>query len=605
MAPARENKTNELSSDARKGPAPREIELKLALDAPTLARIRKAGALKRLPNVAGTGRSTVRHLTTLYWDTPDHALARAGMALRVRRDGGRVIQALKAVDGKAAHGGGGLMADRAEDEARRPAADALAPPDLSLVADEDLRDRALAVIAGSELVPVFESAISRVARELEVAGGGRFEAAFDLGELRSPASGGEVNGHRQAVCEIELEHRSGPVTTLFEVAGALAARYPLRVSTLSKVKRGYELAAHQGLEGPNGAPPVARAVKAGRSPLRPGMTMADAYAALISHSTRQMAANQTAVAADRLPAGIHQMRVAIRRLRAAHAAFKRDVPLENGQQLIDRMKEVFRPLGYTRDLDIFCTGTIPQMMRHTAGAGPPLVPLAAAAQELRAQAWEHAVGIIDARAFTRLLLDAGHFGALVAEMAAGRAQEAEAIPLTDFAISRLDRRHRQVMKQAADLVSLDDEARHDLRKRIKALRYEAAFFAPLWQREDVKAFMRPVKKLQDQLGAINDAATAASVARRAAMEIGGDNAHEAAGFVGGWYTAQADRAFTRVIDMWPAFRSLEGFWHQPPLHRPPSPAPCLSPHSVLGFRNKLNGLMRSDLTRCGAWLVFV
>ena len=64
---------------------------------------------------------------------------------------------------------------------------------------------------------------------------------------------------------------------------------------------------------------------------------------------------------------------------------------------------------------------------------------------------------------------------------------------------------------------------------------------------------------------INDAATAASVARLAAMEIGGDRACEAAGFVGGWYASQADVAFDRVIEMWPAFEDLEGFWHRRPL----------------------------------------
>ncbi|MEO0962172.1 MAG: CYTH domain-containing protein, partial [Pseudomonadota bacterium] len=166
------------------GAARREIELKLVLDPPTLARIRKAGALSRLPVVSGSGRSTVHNLTSLYWDTEHHALARAGMALRVRRDGGRVVQALKAADSDGRSGG--LVADRAEDEAMRPAADAFAPPDLSLVADEQLRVRAAAAIGDDELIPIFESAISRVARVLNTSGKGSFEAALDLGEVRLP-----------------------------------------------------------------------------------------------------------------------------------------------------------------------------------------------------------------------------------------------------------------------------------------------------------------------------------------------------------------------------------------------------------------------------------
>ena len=567
MSSARKNPTSKTSkSSARQEApreAPREIELKLVVDPPTLARIRKAGALSRLPMVLGSARSTVHNLTSLYWDTQNHALARTGMALRVRRDGGRVVQALKAADSLGRSGG--LVANRAEDEAMRPAADAFAPPDLSLVADEQLRARAAAAIGNDDLVPIFESAISRVARVLRSSGNGSFEAALDLGEVRLPPSEDGTPGLRTPICEIELEHISGPVETLFDVARALADKYPIKVGTVSKVERGFALAARRsGLDHPRKGP----SVKAGRSPVEPGMTTRTAYGALLAHCARQMAANQSAILIDQNSSGIHQMRVAMRRLRSVHAAFKPVRPPSGTAEVIEQVKRMFRPLGTARDLDIFCTETMPTLQKEAAGVGPSLVPLAAAAQELRREAWARAIRIVDDRTFTHMLLELGHLSATVSAPDDGSATSPAATKkdasLAQFAVSRLDRRYRQVLTQARDLETMDDEARHDLRKRLKSLRYEAAFFAPLWPRNQVKAFVKPLKRLQDEFGAINDAATAASVARLAADRIGGDRAHEAAGFVGGWYAARADLAFRQVVEIWPFFEELPRFWQTDP-----------------------------------------
>ena len=49
-----------------------------------------------------------RHEVTTYFDTPDHALAQAGLSLRVRRTEGKRVQTLKA------NPKSGVTADRAE-----------------------------------------------------------------------------------------------------------------------------------------------------------------------------------------------------------------------------------------------------------------------------------------------------------------------------------------------------------------------------------------------------------------------------------------------------------------------------------------------------------
>ncbi len=67
---------------------PRETELKLDVEASDLARLREH------PLLAGDWTET--ELTSVYYDTPDGSLREAGYTLRVRQDGDRYIQTVKA-----------------------------------------------------------------------------------------------------------------------------------------------------------------------------------------------------------------------------------------------------------------------------------------------------------------------------------------------------------------------------------------------------------------------------------------------------------------------------------------------------------------------------
>ncbi len=73
-------------------------------------------------------------------------------------------------------------------------------------------------------------------------------------------------------------------------------------------------------------------------------------------------------------------------------------------------------------------------------------------------------------------------------------------------------------KDGRDLVEADDEARHQVRKDAKKLRYAAEFFAALFDRKRdrrrYKRFVAALEGLQDHLGALNDLATAPDVLAR-------------------------------------------------------------------------------------------
>ena len=72
---------------------PREVELKLDCAGPDLT------ALAAHPRLQGAAASEPELLTTTYYDTPGRELRAAGLTLRVRAQGGRHIQTVKAGSG--------------------------------------------------------------------------------------------------------------------------------------------------------------------------------------------------------------------------------------------------------------------------------------------------------------------------------------------------------------------------------------------------------------------------------------------------------------------------------------------------------------------------
>ncbi len=80
----------------------------------------------------------------------------------------------------------------------------------------------------------------------------------------------------------------------------------------------------------------------------------------------------------------------------------------------------------------------------------------------------------------------------------------------DFASGVFDKLWKKVAKGGDDLVDADDETRHEVRIAAKKLRYAAEFFEPLYkaQAKRHRRFITAMSGLQDELGSLNDLATA-------------------------------------------------------------------------------------------------
>ncbi len=526
----------------RAGPVPTEIELKLALD------LTATSALVRHPAVQALrrGRARTEHLVSSYYDTAGSTLARAGVALRVRRVGKRWVQTLKGPPEPDA--GAGLHA-RAEFEwpLARSALD-LEP--LSATPWRKLIDKAA---KRGGLARCFTTDFERRTIPLGFPDGTRAELCIDQGKIHALVDG---RTRRAAIAEIEIELESGAAANLFDLALRLAEDLPVRVLTASKAERGHALV--RGERDIVGAP-----VKAHRVALAGDATTSAALLTLVRECLQQIAANAPGLLDDNDPEWIHQMRIGTRRLRSCLSLVR---PFASSVALDDLFAEtrwLADVLGSARDWDVFVRETLPPLaagVAQDAATAAGLRRLRARADARRRVARASARSAVRSARFQRLLLSGGLLCAT--RFGAGRpavgSEQAEVLDgrADTFAAALLARRRRKLDRRAASLVRASPEERHAARIAAKRLRYVAEFFAPLFPKKRGKAYLEALAAMQDVLGRINDATTAL----RLASESGGAKDDSAAGALRGWVAAHAAALEPELASVSRRFAGAKPFW---------------------------------------------
>ena len=495
----------------------REIELKLEFDHAYLARIRAH------PLLAATA-SQQKTLRTTYYDTADLVLRKAGVSLRVRDTNGRFVQTIKSASGTA-----GLF-DRSEWEHE------VKDRDIDLIAASGTAlEPLLSVRVRNALRPVFETRVNRTVYEL-ARKGSDIEIALDRGVVAA-------GGRKAAINEIELELRHGEPTELFHLARELDAIVPLRIAGKVKAERGYELVedAHQAFE------------KAKPIELNPGMASGEAFRAIVRNCLHQIIANEPGVRTGDAEA-LHQMRIGLRRLRAAITAFAK-VSSDSKQDRIKReLKTATNKLGPARDLDVFAA----DVFKHLSETGAGEKEFAEASRDFtirRKKTYAALVDFVRSKRFRRTLLNVAEW---IETGPWTRARAGVEQPIQNHATDVLAKFRKQITKKGRDLHELDACARHKLRIKAKKLRYMIEFFAGVFPgHKNVKrrqATLNSLKTLQDTLGSLND------IAARKALVSNSDGLtrHVAAMVDAG--EAKADKLLEQARLAHAHFRKVRAFW---------------------------------------------
>ena len=500
-----------------------EIELKLTASADALA------AVRAHPAVAAAKRGPMRttQLVSTYYDTPSRELAAAGVALRVRRSGRRWLQTVKG-DGDAAAG----LHQRAEFEwpLEQPRVDAnklALTPWRKLFAQHARRCR-----------PVFATEVERSAQSLAFADGTRATLCLDVGEIRA--------GRKHVpVTEIELELSQGDPARLFELATALVADLPARVSVSSKAQRGYALATQAPAE-----PRRARAVS-----LDSDITAYRALAAIGRECIAQIEGNAEAMLGSDDPEHLHQLRVGWRRLRSLLKLASLLSPPEKIAPLEQELEWVGQTLGPARDYDVFATETLPAVAAQFRGHRE-IARLRARVARRRRRARNAARQLLGTTRFQQLLLS---LGAFLLELEKFMPTDTNMVA-REWIRPLLDGRNGRLRKRTRHVHRLDVAARHRARVAAKKLRYAAEFFSPLFPGKRADEFVSALGKLQGALGRLNDLAVAGRLLTEVVPSTTDHELAHAVGIVRGWLAASVAPELKRLRETRRRFAECAPFW---------------------------------------------
>lgn len=491
-----------------------ETELKLHISAEHLSKLKRHPFVRLLTS----GRASTQQLTSIYYDTPDLALRRHAMALRLRNVGKQWIQTLK--------GGGQVSAglhQRNEWEAPVP----------SEQLDFDvLKDCGGKLPRGvrHHLRPVFITDFSRNIRLVEYEGA-QIELCMDSGEIRA--------GHQSyPISEVELELKSGEPRQLFKLALALLDIVPMRVEHTSKAEYGYRLF--------SASKPTVR--KGDLSPLHKDRSVSDAMRSLIADCLSHVQANVPGVLLRSDAEYLHQVRVGLRRLRVVLSIALRHQPDAELASLREQVSELCVGLGRSREWDVFVTQTLePICARFPEHEGLQEIERAGERARKRQHAMlDKQLGSPD---FQRMLL---RFGAWMHS----EQNEAPPISLKSFVSRSLKKRLKDVDNCGKGLRAEDMEQLHRLRIACKKLRYFIEMFDSLLDREKSKTYLGVLADLQDVLGRFNDHA----VAQRLTVALDSKARHEAIALIHEALAKDVEGLDVRFSKAWKRFAKLKTCW---------------------------------------------
>jgi triphosphatase len=509
------------------------IELTLSFRPQDLGRIEKLQKIEEL----ATGDAVSLHVDGIYFDTPDRRLRGRKTFLRVATSGSQRLQAVMSAGSPLGGSLGG-----ADWEGPVPSEE----PVLSALEDAGF-GAVIEDIPTDALEPVFRTEITRTSRRLALADGAEVSMDLDVGEIVTVAA-------QEPIHDMTLRLNAGAPKLLFDLALDLCSQAPLTLTTESAAARGFRVA--------GGEPPPWS--KDPGVNLSGRATVEEAIIHTVSHCLDHLLANQTGLLESDHPEGVHQVRVALRRLRSALRLFRSILPADQYEWLVGEVRWLTGQLGPARDWDVFDDEIVGPVADALSDEAAFTVFRRRIGEEREVSRKAARQSMRDDR-YARLLLQVG--GWLQDRPWRDQRVTEESVklfaPVIGLSDSLLAKRHKAVFKRARKFAKLSVPERHQLRIDVKKLRYACDFFASLYARDRVKAYAARLAKLQDALGYLNDVAVANLLVERIAVGCKGNDAlqcRHAGGIVVGWHTHTLVRSEKKMRADVAEFVDSKPFW---------------------------------------------
>jgi CHAD domain-containing protein len=287
------------------------------------------------------------------------------------------------------------------------------------------------------------------------------------------------------------------------------------------------------------------------APLAPDTPPDAALRQIVAECHSDLLKYRAIVLAGRRAIGIHQTRVALRRMRAALGLFRDAIegPIEGRivRALAAEAKWLAGECAPARDLHVFLTETaenVPVQVKRIAS-------------RLARLHYDRAHTALSGARYNAF---DGQLAAFVQAAPASPSTESRG-RLEDFGRTLMEKRHDKVERRGQHLRDLDHEELHRLRIAIKKLRYAAGFLRPAFASAGAKAYIEATVRLQGALGALNDRAVAGqmlddiAVAARPSEDVEQplrELARQAA--------SGDKRRRHKLRQAWKQFKEVERFW---------------------------------------------
>ena len=466
-----------------------ELELKLALP------VQDPGGLeKQLARCALIGRRKPKRqqLHNVYYDTPDHALQKMAVALRVRRISGKGaphwVQTLKI-------GGASDSAFSRRGEWETP--NAHGTLDSAMLSDTPWMDKDRDGALFQALSPVFTTDFERLSWVVKLQDGA-VEIALDRGQVL-------MDGHSTPLCELEIELLEGAPEAVFEAAFQIGLQLSLLPLHMSKAERAYRLA-----EGTLDAP-----LRARPPTLSKDMAFGTVVQTVLRESFLQFTANLYTLRISDAPEVLHQARVGWRRFKSALKLFKQSGG-ESGAPGMDLLKPLLSDMTRLRDLDVAASEVFPAHAeafqngdaRHVRSWRAMEETLEQERQQLRAALRQ----LLADPAVGRTLLQITRWLETGAIDLPGGPHPHKKRSVSDWVRKRITQLVEQL--QAIPAHAKDPVQQHQLRILSKRLRYGVENLRALLPQKRAERWLQTATQTQTRIGITRDRLQAIAIAQR-------------------------------------------------------------------------------------------
>lgn len=332
---------------------------------------------------------------------------------------------------------------------------------------------------------------------------------------------------------------------------ALQQRVPLRVENNSKAKRGYGYYRASALQ----------TYKAKFPNLDKHIDANAAFKIIARECINHLESNRDIVQNEANIEGVHQMRIALRRLRCAFSLFEKFIKCEESHLILTEVSWLANKLGKVRDFDVLTTETLPNLRDYSNNHNDILVlsEQAIRARQLVCQAMQEA---ILSRRYHSLLLTLSSW--IENKRWLEQQHKSGHFKLLKFAKKSLNSFYKPLMKCKLRFKDMQPKDRHKVRIAAKKLRYAMEFFYNLYPTKQIDAFIIKLAKLQDSLGAMNDMNVTQGLLRPISKTIPSTNLNEAIDISERWIRkkinqecSKADSALKNLLKVKPFWIDLE------------------------------------------------